>query len=241
MDFRDLRHIAVIMDGNGRWARARGLSRTRGHRAGVESVRECVTECARAGLSWLTLYALSTENWRTRPATELRILMALLKRFMVKERPTLMENRIRLVTAGRVDDLPRGVIREMRRTEALTAANPGMVLCLALNYGGRAELADAAKRIAEDAVAGRLDPAAIGEAEVAARLYQPAMPDVDLLVRTAGEVRVSNYLLWQISYAEIHVTPVCWPDFRRPHLEEAVAGYRLRTRRFGGVPEGGPR
>jgi undecaprenyl diphosphate synthase len=238
MDLQGVRHIAVIMDGNGRWARARGLSRTRGHRAGVESVRECVTECARAGLEWLSLYALSTENFKNRPPSELRALMALLKRFMVKERPTLMENRVRLVTAGRVDEFPSAVIREIRRTEEMTSANDGMVLCLALNYGGRAEISDAVRTLAKEVSLGLLPPEEVGEAEVSRRLYQPAMPDVDLLVRTAGELRISNFLLWQVSYAEIHVTPVCWPDFRKVHLEEALAEYRRRRRRFGGLLDG---
>jgi undecaprenyl diphosphate synthase len=237
MDLSDLRHIAVIMDGNGRWARRQGRERTRGHRAGVVAVRECVTECARAGLPWLTLYALSTENFRTRPPTELRILMALLKRFLVAERKTLMENRVRLVSAGRIEELPPKVVRVLRETERLTAANPGMTLCLALNYGGRSELADAARKAAARARAE--GPPSDGEWErwLQEALYRSDMPDVDLLIRTAGEMRISNFLLFQLSYAEIWVTEVCWPDFRRTHLEAAVADYRRRARRFGGVDE----
>ncbi len=235
------RHVAVIMDGNGRWAKARGRSRTRGHRAGVESVRECVTECARAGLSWLTLYALSTENYRMRPPAEIRTLMALLRRFMIVERPTLMENRVRLRTIGRVAELPDKVVREIRKSEAMTAGNGGMVLCLALNYGGRAEIADSVRGLVAEARAGRLDPAAVDEAAVARGLYDPSMPDVDLLIRTAGELRVSNFLLWQISYAEIYVTAKCWPEFRLPEIEEAVRAYRGRARRFGGLGGEEPR
>lgn len=238
LDFKGLRHLALIMDGNGRWARNRGLARTKGHRAGVDSVRECVTECARAGLDWLSLYALSTENFRNRPASEVRVLMVLLRRFLIAERPTLMENQIRLVTAGRISELPGAVVREIQKTEALTAGNRGMKLCLALNYGGRAELVDAARSLALDVVSGRLKTGAIDEAAMAAKLYQPAMPDVDLLVRTAGEVRVSNFLLWQISYAEILVLDVCWPDFRKPHLELAARHYATRRRRFGGLLDG---
>jgi undecaprenyl diphosphate synthase len=238
MDLSDLRHLAIIMDGNGRWAKSRGWRRTRGHRAGVDSVRNCVTECARAGLPWLTLYALSTENYRARPATEVRTLMALLRRFMIDERPTLMENRVRLETAGRLDELPDKVVRTIRETEAMTAGNSGMTLCLALNYGGRSELADAAKEIARSVKSGKLDLEAVDESAVAARLYQPKMPDVDLLIRTAGEVRISNFLLWQVSYAEIWVTETCWPDFRQPQLEAAVSDFRRRSRRFGGLLPG---
>ncbi len=238
LDLRRVRHLAVIMDGNGRWATARGKNRTRGHRAGVDSVRECVTECARGGLAWLSLYALSTENFRNRPAGELRVLMALLRKFMIDERPTLMENRVRLVTAGRLEELPKRVVAEIRRTEALTARNNGMVLCLALNYGGRAELVDAARALLADAAAGRLAAADLDEAAFGAKLYRPEMPDVDLLVRTAGELRVSNFLLWQISYAEIWVTSKCWPEFRRAELEEAVSAFVGRRRRFGGLLQG---
>lgn len=202
-------------------------------------MREVVTECARAHLSWLTLYALSTENFRQRPALEVRTLMALLRRFMVEERDLLMENRVRLVTAGRIHELPAKVIAEIRRTEQLTAGNRGMTLCLALNYGGRSEIADAARALAQEVESGRLKPAKIDEAALAKHLYCPAMPDVDLLIRTAGDLRVSNFLLWQISYAEIFVTNTCWPDVRRPLLEEALAEYARRDRRFGAVNSGG--
>ncbi len=235
MDLKGVRHLAIIMDGNGRWAEARGWPRTRGHRAGVDSVRDVTTECARAGLPWLTLYALSTENFKQRPGHEVRVLMALLKRFMINERPTLMENRVRLVTAGRLHELPARVVAEIRRTEALTAGNRGMTLCLALNYGGRGELVDAAKTLAREAAAGRIDPESITEESLAERLYCPAMPDVDLLLRTAGDLRVSNFLLWQISYAEIWVTAHCWPDVRRPLLEEAFQAFAGRKRKFGSI------
>jgi undecaprenyl diphosphate synthase len=236
--FENLRHVAIIMDGNGRWARARGLPRTKGHRMGVDSVREIVTESARAGLSWLSLFALSTENYRRRPRVEVRTLMALLRRFMISERPTFMENGVRLRTVGRLDELPERVTREVRRTEALTADNTGMVLCLALNYGGRREILDAARLLALDAASGDLDLDSLTEDDLARRLHDDVMPDVDLLVRTAGEMRVSNFLLWQISYAEIYVTPTCWPDFRFPNLVEAMDAYHRRTRRFGGLLAG---
>ncbi len=235
MELFGVRHVAVIMDGNGRWAGERGEARTRGHRAGVDSVREVVTECARADLPWLSLYALSTENYRSRPWTEVRYLMVLLKRFLVDERPTLMENNVRLTSVGRIAELPAKVVAELRRTEALTANNNGMTLVLALNYGGRGEISDAARRIADDVVAGLVESSSIDEAMLGKYLYDPAMPDVDLLIRTAGELRVSNFLLWQISYAEIFSTPLCWPDFRKPQIEEALRAFALRRRKFGGL------
>lgn len=238
MDLSDVRHIAVIMDGNGRWAETRNLVRTRGHRAGVTSVRACATACARAGLHWLTLYALSTENFRSRPPGEIRKLMALLRRFMVGERPTIMENDIRLRTVGRVNELPRNVLKEVRRTEEMSANNRGMVLCLALNYGGRAEIADACRLLVEQAARGELRPEEVDEALLTACLYDPSMPDVDLLVRTASEQRISNFLLWQVSYAEIFVTPTLWPDFREAELAAALDAYRVRRRKFGGLLEG---
>jgi undecaprenyl diphosphate synthase len=201
----------------------------------VVSVREIVTEAARAKLPRLTLFALSTENFKTRPRAEVSTLMVLLKRFLVAERPTLMENGVRLTSIGRLHELPTKVVDELRRTEAITARNDGMRLCLALNYGARAELLDATKALAADARAGRLDPAALDEDALAARLYEPHMDDVDLMIRTAGEMRISNFLLWQASYAEIHVTQRCWPDFRRPDLEAALADFGRRRRKFGGL------
>ena len=228
------RHVAIIMDGNGRWARSRSWERIRGHRAGVRAVRETAEECARLGIRQLTLYAFSVENWK-RPRTEVDLLMRLLRRFLVSERPTIMDNNIRLRTIGRIDRLPAAVRSEIAETTRLSAENTGTVLCLALNYGGRVELADAARRIAEEAAAGRLDPAQVDEALLASRLYQPDMPEPDLLIRTAGEFRISNFLLWQISYAEIHVTEVLWPDFRAADLHAALRDYAARDRRFGGL------
>jgi undecaprenyl diphosphate synthase len=239
MNLFGARHVAVIMDGNGRWAKERGWTRTRGHREGVVSVREITTECARAKLPWLTLFALSTENYRLRPRAEVSTLMVLLRRFLIAERPTLMENAVRLTSVGRVDELPEKVVRELRATEKLTARNDGMRLCLALNYGARSELADAARRLAADVRAGELPLKALDEAALGARLYDAEMPDVDLLVRTAGEMRVSNFLLWQASYAEIHVTRLCWPDFRKADMQAALADFGGRKRKFGGLKEGG--
>jgi len=227
-------HIAVIMDGNGRWAERQGLRRILGHREGIHSVREITTECARMGVDSLTLYAFSHENWK-RPAPEIRYLMSLLKRFLVDELPTLMENGVRLRAIGRLDDLPSGALRELRSTEQQTAANPGMVLRLALSYGSRTEIADAVREIAQDARDGVLDPAQIDEETMRAYLYDPETPDPDLLIRTAGEMRISNFLLWQISYAELFVSQVCWPEFRRPHLLEAMRAYAGRKRKFGGL------
>lgn len=230
-----LHHVAVIMDGNGRWARERGWARTRGHREGIVSVRECVTEAARAGLGWLTLFALSTENYRTRPASEIRYLMALLRRFLVNERPTLMENRVRLRSSGRIGELPAKVVATLRETERITAANTGMTLCLALNYGGQAEIVDAARAVAEECVRAGLSPDEIDEDCLRGRFYLPEMPDVDLLIRTAGEQRISNFLLWQIAYAEIHSSAKCWPDFRKADLEAACLDFGRRKRKFGGL------
>ncbi len=235
---RSVRHVAIIMDGNGRWARARGLKRIQGHEHGVESVRAVTRHAARLGLAQLTLFAFSTENWK-RPRTEVRTLMRLLKRYLIDERGELMQNRVRLTSIGRIAGLPKDVRRALRDTEALTAGNPGMVLCLALNYGARQELADAARRLALDALAGRvrvdaLDDDAL-EAELARRLYQPEMPPLDLLIRTAGEKRLSNFLLWQMSYGEFHCCDMGWPEFREEDLEEALRDYARRTRTFGGL------
>jgi undecaprenyl diphosphate synthase len=226
--------IAVIMDGNGRWARSRGLMRIQGHKRGIRAVREVATEAARLGVKALTLYAFSEENWQ-RPRREVRLLMALLKRFLVQERPILMENRIRLLHAGRTEKLPADVLGLLRETQEQTAENDGMRLCLAISYGGRAELADAMRRIAESVKAGALAPEDIDEGTIRAHLYQPGLPDPDLLIRTAGEMRVSNFLLWQISYSEIYVSQVCWPDFRKEHLWEALQDFGRRRRKFGKV------
>jgi undecaprenyl diphosphate synthase len=232
-------HIAVIMDGNGRWARERGMRRIFGHREGIGSVREITTECARMGVQSLTLYAFSVENWK-RPRLEVRYLMGLLRRFLVAERPTLMDNGVRLRAIGRLDDLPGDALGALRETERITAGNGGMLLRLALSYGGRAEIADGIRRLAEDVRAGGLDPKSIGEETLRAYLYDPATPDPDLLIRTAGEMRISNFLLWQVSYSELYVADVCWPEFRRPHLLEALRDYARRVRKFGGLVEDVP-
>jgi len=228
------RHIAVIMDGNGRWARQRGLPRVEGHRAGVTSVRRVTEECARLGIEQLTLYCLSSENWK-RPAEELDFLLQLLQRYLVEERPRIMEHNIQVRWIGRREELPEGAVRGLDETVRVSAANSGLRVCLAINYGGRAELVDAVRRIAGEVRRGELDPAAIDENTVSDRLYTAGMPDPDLLIRTAGEMRVSNFLLWQISYAEIWVTEAHWPDFDEQQLHAALRGYAARDRRFGGL------
>jgi undecaprenyl diphosphate synthase len=228
------RSVAIIMDGNGRWARSRGFERIRGHEHGITAVREVVTECARLGVEWLTLYAFSEENWR-RPQREISLLMGLLRRFLVEERATLMDNGVRLVHSGRRQRLDRETLALLDETKALTAGNRRMTLSLAISYGGRSELVDATRAIAERVARGEFSPDSIDEATIAAHLYQPTMPDPDLLIRTAGELRVSNFLLWQISYAEMWVTELCWPEFRKQHLLEAFAAYGKRVRRFGAV------
>jgi undecaprenyl diphosphate synthase len=226
--------VAIIMDGNGRWAQSRGLPRIEGHRNGVASVRRITEHCVRRGIEQLTLYCLSSENWR-RPEAELRFLMHLLEQYMVEERALLMRQRVRLAIIGRRAGIPDDTLAALDRTVELCAANEGMRLCLAINYGSRGEIADAARSLARDAAAGRLDPESIDEDAVAARLDTAGMPDPDLLIRTAGEMRISNFLLWQISYAEIWVTPVAWPDFQERHLDEALAAFATRDRRFGGL------
>ncbi len=229
------RHVAIIMDGNGRWAERRRRVRIWGHRAGVESVRVAAVECARLGIERLTLYAFSQENWK-RPRREVDILWRLLRRFLVRERDEIMDNDIRFAAIGRLDGLPGFVRRELEETAERSASNRGMVLCLALNYGGRAEIADAARAVAELVRRGEAAPADVDEEMIARHLYAPDAPDPDLLIRTAGEMRVSNFLLWQISYAEFHVTPVCWPDFREEQLHAALRDYAGRSRKFGALP-----
>jgi undecaprenyl diphosphate synthase len=228
------RHIAIIMDGNGRWARQRGLPRVEGHARGAQSVRATVEECCRLGVGQLTLYCLSSENWK-RPPTELSFLMALLEQYLLEERAEILEQNIRFCTIGRRSGLPDNVLREIDENVRLSRDNTGMVLCLAINYGGRTELIDAVRGLAERARAGALEPAAIDEAAVGAALYTAGMPDPDLLIRTAGEMRISNFLLWQISYAELWVTERCWPDFDGPTLHQALRDYAARERRFGGL------
>jgi undecaprenyl diphosphate synthase len=222
------------MDGNGRWARRQGLPRIEGHRAGVESVRRVTEECARLGIEQMTLYCLSSENWK-RPAEELDFLLQLLQTYLVEERPRIMEHNIRVKWIGRREGMPEGAVRELDETVRLSAANTGLCVCLAINYGGRAELVDAVRRVAEEVREASFDPALIDEDAVSARLYTAGMPDPDLLIRTAGEMRVSNFLLWQISYAEIWVTEKCWPDFDEAQLHAALQSYAARQRRFGGL------
>ena len=230
------RHIAVIMDGNGRWARARNLPRVEGHRAGIASVRETVETAARLELPVITLYAFSVENWK-RPRYEVATLMMLLKEYLRKELATLMENNIRFSPIGRVDGLDPSVQRELRYAEAETSKNTGLLFQIALNYGGRAEIVDTCNRIMAALREREMTDAVIDEQFFADHLYTANIDDPDLLIRTSGELRVSNFLLWQIAYAEIHVTKVLWPDFRRRHLFEAIIDFQSRERRYGGVDE----
>lgn len=222
------------MDGNGRWAQRQGLPRVEGHRRGVASVRRITEECARLGIEQLTLYCLSSENWK-RPQEELEFLMHLLEQYMIEERSTIMEQDISVRIIGRREGIPPATLAEMDKTIALTADNHGTRLCLAVNYGARAELLDAVRLIVADVQAGRLDPTMLSEAAIEDRLYTAHMPDPDLLIRTAGEMRVSNFLLWQISYAEIWVTDLCWPEFQESDLHRAIEAYSNRQRRFGGL------
>ncbi|MCC9604327.1 di-trans,poly-cis-decaprenylcistransferase [Blastopirellula sp. JC732] len=222
------------MDGNGRWAQRQGLPRVEGHRRGVASVRRTTEECARLGIEQLTLYCLSSENWK-RPQYELDFLMHLLEQYMIEERSTIMANNIQVRIIGRRDGIPEQVQHEMDRTIELSAANTGTTLCLAINYGGRGEMVDAVRKMASEAAAGTLDPASITEDDIAAHLYTAGMPDPDLLIRTAGEMRISNFLLWQISYAELWVTQQCWPEFCEETLHQAIRDFAGRDRRFGGL------
>jgi undecaprenyl diphosphate synthase len=228
------RHIAVIMDGNGRWAQQRGLPRIEGHRRGVSSVRRTTEECTRLGIEQLTLYCLSSENWK-RPQRELDFLMHLLEQYMIEERTLLLNERVRVSLIGRREGIPDQVLDEVDRTVELTRENTGLRLCLAINYGARAEIVDAARALARDVQQGTLQPDDIDEEQFAARLYTAGMSDPDLLIRTAGEMRISNYLLWQISYSEIWVTPKCWPDFDEATLHSAIRDFASRDRRFGGL------
>jgi len=223
-------HIAVIMDGNGRWAAQRHLPRVEGHRAGIESVREVVEGSARLGIKVLTLYAFSVENWK-RPVTEVSTLMTLLKRYLRLELNTLLRNDIRFKVIGRAEELAPDVRRELKMAEDKTADNAGMLFNIALNYGGRAEIVEAARRV----VASGIAPDDLDEQRFSDFLYTGGQPDPDLLIRTSGEMRVSNFLLWQIAYAEIWVTDTLWPDFRKQHLLEAVLAYQKRDRRYGGI------
>ncbi|MFZ2494027.1 MAG: isoprenyl transferase [Thermoanaerobaculia bacterium] len=228
------RHVAVIMDGNGRWARARNLPRVEGHRAGIASVRETVETAARLELGVITLYAFSVENWK-RPRYEVATLMMLLKEYLRKELATLMDNNIRFVPIGRIEGLDPSVQRELRYAEEKTSGNTGLLFQIALNYGGRAEIVDACNRMFATLREKEMNDAVIDESFVSGHLYTANVEDPDLLIRTSGELRVSNFLLWQIAYAEIHVNKVLWPDFRRQHLFEAIIDFQARERRYGGV------
>jgi undecaprenyl diphosphate synthase len=226
-------HVAIIMDGNGRWAAQRHLPRVEGHRAGIEAVRDVVETSARLGIEVLTLYAFSIENWK-RPRAEVNTLMLLLKRYLRSELETLLSNNIRFRVIGRQDELPPDVQRELEMGIARTEGNSGMRFNIALNYGGRAEIVDAARR----AIAAGVAPSDLDEARFSQFLYTAGQPDPDLLIRTSGEMRVSNFLLWQIAYAEIWVTDTLWPDFRCRHLLEAILAYQKRDRRYGGIKPG---
>ena len=228
------RHIAIIMDGNGRWAHARGLPRVFGHRAGADAVRRTVEACCELGVQALTLYAFSWENW-DRPTEEIRDLMGLLVEFIRRETPTMHRNRVRLRAIGRLHELPPDVLRQLEQAIADTAAHDRVTLTLALSYGGRQEIVDAARRLAEDVRAGRLQASQIDEACFAQALSTAGLPDPDLVIRTSGEQRLSNFLLWQSSYAELYVTPKLWPEFGRADLVEALAEYDQRERRFGRI------
>jgi undecaprenyl diphosphate synthase len=235
IDFGRLpRHVAIIMDGNGRWAKLRRKRRVEGHRAGIASVRDVVETSARLGLEVLTLYAFSVENWK-RPKTEVSTLMGLLKRYLRLELDTLLRNDIRFQVIGRMDELPRDVQDELRRGIERTARSSGLLFNIALNYGGRTEITDAVRRLVADVMANGRDPSRVDEKLISSYLYTAGQPDPDLLIRTSGEMRVSNFLLWQIAYAEIWVTDVLWPDFRRRHLLQAVLDYQKRERRYGGI------
>ena len=227
-------HVAIIMDGNGRWAAKRNLPRVAGHRAGADAVRRAVETAARLDIGYLTLFAFSTENWK-RPRLEVDALMKLLKEFIRKELANLQKNNIRFQMIGRRDGLERSVIREVDNAERQTSQNTGLVLSIALNYGGRADIADACRNIARDVAAGRLELEHIDDELIARHLCTRLMPDPDLLIRTSGEMRVSNFLIWQIAYAEIHVTQSLWPDFDERDFLAALIDFQRRDRRFGAV------
>jgi undecaprenyl diphosphate synthase len=228
-------HVAIIMDGNGRWAGRQSLKRFLGHQQGAKSVQQVTETASRIGLPWLTLYAFSLENNLRRPRAEVNFLMRLLKTYLENNVQRMMDNNVRIRYIGRVHELPSEVQERMRWAAEATAANTGTTLTLALNYGSRSEIVDSVRRLAEEVQQGRLDPAKICEDDVHRHLYTAKIPDPDLLIRTSGEMRISNFLLWQIAYAEIFVTERLWPDFRGLHLLEAIAEYQRRERRFGGL------
>ena len=228
------RHIAIIMDGNGRWARERGLPRTEGHRRGADSVRRVVKACGELGVEFLTLYAFSSENWK-RPKREVDALMRLLQQFLKSRTPEMMEQNVRLQAIGRLHDLPEACQAELHRSISKTAQNTGLTLILALSYGGREEIIDGVKSLLESVEKGHLDKAMIDGEVFSKHLYTRYYPDPDLLIRTSGELRLSNFLLWQMSYTEFYVTETLWPDFEREALLEALRAFNARSRRFGGV------
>ncbi len=230
-------HIAIIMDGNGRWAKRRGLPRVAGHKVGVDTVHAIVEDCSDLGLKALTLYAFSAENWK-RPRTEIDVLWNLLKVYLRRNLGDLQKNNVRLQSIGRVEALPDPVYEVLRDTERLTARNTGMVLTLAINYSARVELVDAVNTIIDEArLQGRLADLVVDEKMISRRLYTAGLPEPDLLIRTSGEMRVSNFLLWQIAYSELYVTDTLWPDFNRAELLRAILDYQRRERRFGGITE----
>jgi undecaprenyl diphosphate synthase len=227
-------HIAIIMDGNGRWAQERGMQRIQGHMQGVTSVRRTIEECCRLGIGQLTLYCFSTENWK-RPQPEIDFLMTLLKEYLIKERTEIMAQNIRFTVIGRREGLSDEVLAEIDENYRVSKGNTGMTLCLAINYSSRTEIVDAVRALADQVRAGTLQPGAINEAVISNALYTAGMPEPDLLIRTAGEMRISNYLLWQISYAELWITQKCWPDFDVATLRQALREFAQRERRFGGL------
>jgi undecaprenyl diphosphate synthase len=229
-------HIAIIMDGNGRWARRRGFMRVRGHEEGVNSVREITTECAKKDIGQLTLYAFSNENWK-RSKTEVNFLMRMLMKFLIAERKTIEDNDIILKAIGRTEALPDNVKKELSISMEQSKNNKGMILCLALNYGGRTEIIDATIKLAADVKKGVRKLKDIDDDVFEEYMYTSGMSDPDLLIRTGGEMRISNFLLWEVSYAELWFTSVYWPEFKKKHLEEALSDYAKRERRFGGLIE----
>jgi undecaprenyl diphosphate synthase len=229
-------HVAVIMDGNGRWAKQRGGLRVFGHQSAITAVRETVEEAAQLGVKYLTLYAFSTENWN-RPALEVMALMQLLVHTIRQETPTLLKNSIRLQSIGDTGSLPAGCQRELAEAQELTKAGTRMTLVLALSYSGRWDLAQAARRLAVEVAAGRVQPADVNEASIAGYLATAGIPDPELLIRTSGEQRISNFMLWQLAYTELYITDLLWPDFRREHLQDAIRAYQRRERRFGKTSE----
>ena len=228
------RHIAIIMDGNGRWARGKGLERLSGHERGAEAVRDCIKGCRELGVEYLTLYAFSTENWK-RPKAEVTGLMKLLERFITKELTELNAQGVRLQAIGRIGDLPDSTQKALRTAIETTAHNTKLTLVIALSYSSRVEIVDAIQALAREVAAGKLDPAAIDAGLLSRHLYTRDYPDPDLLIRTSGEMRLSNFLLWQLSYTEFYITQTLWPDFRKDDLLEAVREYGKRQRRFGGI------